>query len=169
MQSNSIPVKPWYKQFWPWFLLSAPITSIVLSSIMIVYAVIGKDTLVNDNYYKDGLAINQELVADKAAATMSLTANLRVTNLDHIEVELVSPQTINPPFLKLEIIHPTLDGRDQTVNLFPLPSGKYGSALEAPLTKGRWHLHLMANDGSWRLKGIVKLPTPESIVLEPKI
>ncbi|MDX2349593.1 MAG: FixH family protein, partial [Porticoccus sp.] len=42
--------KPWYRQFWPWFLMALP-GSVVIAGLTTVYiAFNGADTLVNDNY-----------------------------------------------------------------------------------------------------------------------
>ncbi|MFT4810576.1 MAG: hypothetical protein ACI9LX_003944, partial [Paraglaciecola sp.] len=59
MQSD-IP-KVWYKQFWPWFLIIVPLTSMVLSFTMMNLAFTGKDSMVIDDYYKEGRVINLKI------------------------------------------------------------------------------------------------------------
>ncbi|WP_174564729.1 FixH family protein, partial [Solemya elarraichensis gill symbiont] len=48
-------VKPWYRQFWPWFIISIPAGTVVAAFITIYIAVDGADPLVTDDYYKEGL------------------------------------------------------------------------------------------------------------------
>ncbi len=39
MQTKNLPVKPWYKQFWPWFLLALPASVVIASMFTIFLAV----------------------------------------------------------------------------------------------------------------------------------
>lgn len=51
----------WYRQFWPWFLIALPGTVVVASLITIYIAFTHQDPLVDGNYYKHGLTINERL------------------------------------------------------------------------------------------------------------
>ena len=46
--------KKWYKQFWPWFLITIPVCSMILSFNMLRFAFDGQDAMVVDDYYKQG-------------------------------------------------------------------------------------------------------------------
>jgi hypothetical protein len=59
MQSDT--PKIWYKQFWPWFLIVVPLTSMVLSFSMLRLAFTGEDSMVIDDYYKEGRGINLKI------------------------------------------------------------------------------------------------------------
>lgn len=51
----------WYRQFWPWFLIALP-GAVVISSVLYAYlAVKNQDPIVDGNYYKHGLTINEQL------------------------------------------------------------------------------------------------------------
>jgi hypothetical protein len=51
--------KPWYKQFWPWFLIVLP-GSVVIASLFTVYLAFHyADTVINETYYKDDVEINK--------------------------------------------------------------------------------------------------------------
>ena len=63
-------VRPWYKHFWLWFIILLPASVVVASIITVIIAFQNADSLVADNYYKDGLAINQVIARDKAAAQL---------------------------------------------------------------------------------------------------
>ena len=67
---------PWHRQFWPWFLIALPATVVVASFFMLYLAIKYSDTLVSDNYYRDGLAINQVLSQDIRARQLGLSAQI---------------------------------------------------------------------------------------------
>lgn len=66
----------WYRQFWPWFLIVLPGTVVVASLITVYIAVTHQDPLVDGNYYKHGLTINERLEtpATPAAAPAPIPA-----------------------------------------------------------------------------------------------
>lgn len=51
----------WYRQFWPWFLIALPGVVVIACMITIYIAVTNPDPLVDGNYYKQGLTINERL------------------------------------------------------------------------------------------------------------
>ena len=63
---------PWYKQFWPWFLIAVPVITVIMSGFLIHFATSTQDTLVIDDYYKEGKAINARLDKVEAAGLDSL-------------------------------------------------------------------------------------------------
>ena len=51
--------QPWYKQFWPWFLISLPVTVMIVCGVIIYLSVSqGNFSMVVDDYYKRGKTIN---------------------------------------------------------------------------------------------------------------
>ena len=56
--SNVTDDKPWFKQFWPWFLIILPGTVVIASLATVIIAFKGADDVVSKDYYKEGLAIN---------------------------------------------------------------------------------------------------------------
>ena len=48
----SQPVIPWYKQRWPWILMSGPAIVVVAGFITLGLAIHTSDSLVDDDYYK---------------------------------------------------------------------------------------------------------------------
>ena len=38
--------RPWYRQFWPWFLVALPVASVVLSFVTLYMALDGGDAVV---------------------------------------------------------------------------------------------------------------------------
>jgi len=47
-------VKPWYKQFWPWFLIILPLTVVVWTIVTVVIFSQNSVSLVAEDYYKKG-------------------------------------------------------------------------------------------------------------------
>jgi len=149
--------KPWYKQPWLWFVMSVPITSVILSSIMVSVAVIGRDTMVSDNYYKDGMGINQTIEQDQLADSLQLSPEIVMDEKDII-VQLLAESPIPPQaFLTIKIIHPTLKKHDVTLKLLPTPEGLYIGELPS-LFSGRRYIELLSFDESWRIREEVILP-----------
>ncbi|WP_250658006.1 FixH family protein [Alkalimarinus coralli] len=156
---------PWFKQFWPWFLIVIPLVTIIYCAIMIYLAVTSENSLVSDNYYKDGLAINQSLAMDNKAKDLNLSAELRFGEAGRVSLILDGDLPTQPSFLTLKLLHPTVDGQDIEQKLLPEPGYVYSTQLATPLT-GRWYVDVIAQDSSWRLKGQTALPSSTPTVLE---
>ena len=56
---------PWYRQFWPWFLIAVPAAAVVMGITTILLALHEPDGLVSDDYYREGLAVNRDLERDQ--------------------------------------------------------------------------------------------------------
>ena len=63
-------IVPWYKQRWPWLLIAGPAFVIIAGAVTVWLAVVSNDGLVVDDYYKQGLAVNQRLHRDQQASTL---------------------------------------------------------------------------------------------------
>lgn len=72
---------PWYRQPWPWFLIALPAVAVVGSIAAAVLAWRTGDEVVETDYYKRGLAINQELARRERAAQLGLTVEIAVDGL----------------------------------------------------------------------------------------
>lgn len=142
---------PWYKEPWMIFIVAVPAITVVLGITLLIVATVGRDTLVRDNYYKDGIAINQELGYESNAEELGLTAELSVDDTTgSISVRLMGSENM-PDQLELLFLHPTLESRDQDVELHQLKAGYYAGSVESSL-QGKYHIQLSSNDQQWRLK-----------------
>lgn len=162
---NNEAAKPWYRQRWLWFVLSIPIASVILSSIMVTVAVKGKDSLVKDNYYKDGMEINQTIEQDKLADKLGLQPLLSVGK-DGVASLHFTSQTLPPQaFLELKLLHPTVADEDIEVRM--LPTGE-GFVAEIPKgVEGRRYVDVYAYDKSWRIREEIILPVKEHQLNRP--
>ena len=144
---------PWYRQFWPWFLILLP-ASVVVAGLSTVYiANRHADDLVVDDYYKDGLAINRQLEKKQRAKDRQISAQLQFSD------EIVSVQVTGPVAaseLLLLMSHPLESDRDFNVALSRFGPGQYRGSLQQPVAP-RWHwtLQLQQAEG-WRLDGAVE-------------
>jgi len=146
-------IHPWYRQFWPWFLIALPASVVVISMHLIYTAYNHADDLVVDEYYKVGLAINQQLDRQEKARALGIAARLMLTP-GQVTVH-VSDGAITDTSLELVLSHPIESDRDFMVNLQRVGPGVYNGALPAPVAE-RWHWILRDGaEGAWRLDGVV--------------
>ena len=157
--------RPWYKEPWPWILMSGPAAVIVAGSITAWMAFASADGLVADDYYKQGLAVNQTLRRDTLAADRHYQVSaIASADLTRMRLHLTGAAQL-PEALRLTISHPTRSGLDQTIDLRPMESGWYESPLHAP-ERGRWHLTLEDAQRTWRMTGTWHLAGASSIVFD---
>lgn len=142
--------QPWYREPWPWLLMAGPAIVVVAGIVTAWIAVTHEDGLVADDYYKQGLAINQVIRRDAAAAALNLQA--RVMFGESRARVMISGPTAWPQELVLRLVHRTRAGLDQEVRLAHLGGGWYEGALSATAA-GRWHLLLEDGERQWRLTG----------------
>ena len=164
---NTPPI--WYKQFWPWFLIFFPATAVVAGIATIILAVQSDDGLVNDDYYKAGLAINQTLELKQKAHALNLTADANWDKLTQtITLKLKGNLTALPPRLTMELAHATQANHDQTVTLYLAPDKKGYTGRIEKVRSGNWIIILRPNEKNWRINGRVTLPKQTQWFMEAK-
>lgn len=151
-------VEPWYRQFWPWFIFGLPATVVVACMITIFIAVSNPDSLVKDDYYREGLAINRDLAAQHAAKALGVQALLRANPLTtDVSVKLQGKFTSPPEQLTLQFIHPNNAKFDVAVPLYATAKQFYIGELPTAIN-GRWHLQLSpSGTQEWQLKKTVQV------------
>lgn len=145
---------PWYRQPWPWLLMIAPAAAVIGGAVTIWLAVRSDDGLVTDDYYKQGLAINQITARDEQAQNLDLRADLMI-GADGRELRLMlhaKPDFSMPQALVVRLAHPTRAGIDQILRLQRQSSGIYIGHL-AQGVGGRWRVSLEDEQKAWRLTG----------------
>ena len=150
-------LKPWYYHRGPWLLMLGPFVVVVAGLATAYLAFKSNDGLVDDDYYKQGLAVNQVTSRDRHARDLDLHAKLvfdKQRNL--ITVALQSSKLAAfPETIRLTIAHPTRSGLDQSLTLprvdgSAIDSASYSAGLAVPLT-GRWRIALENDKREWRL------------------
>jgi len=144
--NDGLDLSPWYRQPWPWILMAGPAFVVVAGLAMAWVAFSGQDGLVVDDYYRQGLAINQTLSRDAKAAELGLLGGVQLSG-DGIEVSISSDAPL-PKQVRIALVHPTLSGMDQFVFAPEVAPGRYFARIK-PLMPSRWRI--LAEGGDWRL------------------
>jgi len=140
--------KPWYREPWPWILMAGPAAVIVAGAVTVWLAVSSADGLVADDYYRRGLAINQEIRRDRAVLDLGIAASVEARN-GVLRVRLTGGRAA-PEALLAQLVHATRAGHDQRLRLARVAPGIYEALLPA-LPAGRWRLVLEDPRREWRI------------------
>lgn len=149
-------IKPWYKQFWPWFLFGLPGIVVVAGITTVFIAVKGADSVVSDSYYKEGLAINAIVADINKAKDMNLTADIGIDG-SVWQVQLSADEAIGVDHLAVELHHPADSKKDISFTLINAGNQIYRGTL-SDIDMNRWYIDIYprtigATADSWRLKG----------------
>jgi hypothetical protein len=157
----------WYKEPWPWIIMAGPAVVVVAGFITAWLAVVSNDGLVSDDYYKQGMTVNQRLHRDQQAATMGLHADVMRSGMG---VRLLMAATADaklPEILLLKFAHPTQAGQDQLVKMVSEGQGFYSGQMGGELS-GRWIVSLEDPSGEWRLQGDWQAESSQALRLTPR-
>lgn len=153
---------PWYRQFWPWFLIALPASVVVAGLTTWWIAERGADHLVVADYYKEGLAINRELEKEQQAQRLGLSAEVEM-DAGMVHVRLTGDS--EPPALRLLFAHPLDAGKDFELVLPRTGPGLYTTQLQQALEhRWLWRVEPLQVDlrTPWRIDGeITFAPTYE--------
>jgi hypothetical protein len=143
-------VRPWYRELWPWLLISGPALVVVGCVYAMWLAVATDDTLVAEDYYKRGLSINERLERAANAARMQIAAQVTIGADGGVRVAL-SGAAPSLQSVRLVLAHATRSGLDRSAVLERNQDNIFVGHLPAPGT-GRWLLSVEADD--WRLPAV---------------
>lgn len=157
---------PWYREPWPWLLMSGPAVVVIAGFATLYLAVTTEDGLVVDDYYKQGLAINVTLSREARARALGVSALVEFSDqYDRVQVRLTG-ETGRTQRLRLRLVHPTRAGKDQSLALVPRPDQSQ-VALIAPLEPGAWQVVIEDESAGWRLAGMLQ-PGQNRLELRPR-
>lgn len=152
MNEKTLDTRPWYRYRWPWILMAGPLLVVIAGFVTALLAFQSNDGLVADDYYKQGLAINQTTARDQQARRLGLVAEVMSAGRGVRVMLRGNPGESLPAVLMLRVTHPTRAGADQFVSLQRQAEGVYAGQLGAPLS-GRWQVSLEDERREWRLTG----------------
>lgn len=158
--------KPWYRQVWPWVLMSIPFSVVIAMTITLSIASrYGDNPMVVDNYYKKGRGINAEVEKVVQAQTRGITFQFSHSQ-DRFTLAYNSGAPAELTALRVSFYHSTLAGRDFEQVLTADANGVYRGALPETVD-GKWTVTITPFDNAWRLSQSLVLPTSLTLVLEP--
>jgi len=154
--------KPWYRQLWPWLIMSGPFIVVIAASYTGWIAFTRQDAMVVDDYYKQGLAINKDLRRDSAATNLGLTFNARY---DAAQGKLTGSLLSfgHPVTGKINILlaHATQPEKDKKIEV-QVNQGDFTAVLPL-LDLGRWDVTVENAQRDWRLTGTWNWPRQREI------
>jgi hypothetical protein len=171
--------KPWYREFWFWFVFSPLIYIIIMCSITVTIALKGADDVIIDNYYKEGRMINQALEQDQRARDLGLLADLRFDRTGgDVMISLTSAvgDTASlPDTILLMMGHPVKEEKDQIIHLKAIAPGQYRGTL-ATEPQYSWYLTLypigdiaLRKQAPWTLSGEIDFRISDKTGLAPRV
>ncbi|MCE9687360.1 FixH family protein [Shewanella sp. AS16] len=138
----------WYKQFWPWFLIILPACAVVASLTTLKIALDNSDSLVAEEYYKEGKAINMDLRKVKYAQQLGMQYSMELKGK-----EILLSQEGGPAYqaaLDVQFYHPTQAEKDFRLKATADAKGIYHIKLDKPIV-GNWEVRLESYDSKWRI------------------
>lgn len=155
--------RPWYKQFWPWFLIVLPLCAVSASLYTFYLASSGADSMVVDDYYKKGRAYNKDLTEIKRAAELKILATLSYQ--DSVVTLKLDGAHNKGEGIRVNFTHPTLEKQDHQLVMTTDATGIYRTRLDTPLIDGAWNLQIEAADGTWRIQKRIQLPIADALYI----
>lgn len=142
--------KPWYRHRWPWLLMVMPAIAVIGCMLTIWLAITSNDGLVEDDYYKKGMAIDKVIDRDRKAQTMQLNAQILVAE-DRKALRVIFNQPLTDT-VTLTLLHPTRTGYDQIITLQRTGPQLFSATLNAPLARLPWKIEISNTGQTWRLR-----------------
>ncbi|MGX9416117.1 FixH family protein [Vibrio sp. RC27] len=155
--------KPWFKQFWPWFLIILPGTVIIWTLATVVVFSQNAVSLVSDDYYKEGKGINQDITRLQEAKALNLNASVYSQD-QTLVVTLDKGKLEQYPALRVNIVHRTLETQDIELMISADAQGNYRIQPETEIV-GPWFVKLSSFDNKWILQGKVNFPSTTPTIL----
>ncbi|GIU25146.1 FixH family protein [Shewanella sp. MBTL60-007] len=144
----------WYKQFWPWFLFGLPLCAVLASINLLMIAIDTKDSLVTEDYYKEGKGINIDLRKIKQAKQLGMNYLLEFDD-EYVEISQQGGEKYLAA-LSVSFFHPTLEERDFSQIVTADANGIYRIDLTQAI-EGPWEVRIEGFDQSWRIQQRVTL------------
>ena len=147
---------PWYRQFWPWFIMALPASAVVAGLYTVWIAMQTTDSLVVRSDSGINVVTEQNTAAELEADRLGLSAIVAI-NPETGAVIVTMSSTANvelPDSLQLRMRHPTMASRDANIELVRAMPNSDGEATWAghflkPPT-GR-HFIILSSGDTWRL------------------
>jgi len=159
-------IQPWYKQFWPWFLISLPVTVMIVCAVIIYLSVSqGGVSMVVDDYYKRGKTINAIIEHVEEAQRRGISFEF-TADKGQFTLKYTSGQPDELSALRVHFVHSTQDEKDFSRMLTVGADGTYRTDIPEEI-KGKWTLTVEPFNEVWKVSEKYQLPKTELTKLRP--
>lgn len=157
--------KPWYRQFWLWFVIT-PLIATVIASFVTLYIAGSPPALVVDDFGRIEMTVERDEARDRRAAELGLAAEVQFDPgpADEATAVAVTLAGAAPAALRLSLIHPTRQDRDHEAVL-ARTGAAYGGSVVRP--GSRVYLIVTDDRGEWRLAGEIG-PGQQAVTLRAR-
>ncbi|MBR9874576.1 MAG: hypothetical protein GYB23_09950 [Vibrionaceae bacterium] len=157
-------VKPWYKQFWPWFLIILPLIVVGWTIVTVVIFSNNSVSLVAEDYYKKGKGINIDISKMNVARDLNLNAHIS-SNRNTVVIHFDKGELAHYPALTATFTHRTLPDRDFSKLITADASGNYRLTPDEDIL-GPWFVELQPHDNQWMIQGKVEFPAADTVLMK---
>ena len=148
--------KPWYRQFWPWFIIALPASAVVAGLTTLWISMQTTDSLVV--HAEDGVrkATDRALAAERLAAEMGLAAAVEIDHETRVITAVIRAGELAevPATLDFELSHPAFADRDRHITLNRAMADDDGNPVWVghlvSMPSGRFYAVLKSGD-AWRV------------------
>jgi len=149
---------PWYRQFWPWFIMAIPAFAVAGGLYTLWLAMQSSDSLVIQSDDGMNVVTERNLAAEHEAARLGLVAEIEIQpDTGAVRVTMSSlPDVELATSLQLRMRHPTLASRDAVIDLLQaIPDAEGNPAWVGHfVTVPGGHRYVTLSSGdAWRLMG----------------
>lgn len=151
----------WYRHPWVWVVFMIPFCAVAVGIVMVVAVASHPDDLVVDDYYKEGMAINQRIRMDVAADERDISATSARLSSSRVEFRI---RNVTDPAIVMNLYHVTDKAQDRRIVLAAEGPNIYAASTDEALpfeTAGVWYVELEGVGGAWRLRTRVVTPVEE--------
>jgi len=156
---------PWHREPMVWLIAAIPLLTVFAGLTTVAIAYRHSDSVIADDYRKDGLAINREPKRDLAAQRLGIAAELAAAP-GTLTIRLSGAAAERPSRLVVLFSHATRSDVDQLVTLERRGADDYSARL-GTLERGHWYVEVSPMDRAWRLTSDF-IDTPGTLTLRAR-
>lgn len=149
--------EPWQRNPWVWLLIMIPASSVLFGIVMLSTATLYPDDLVADDYYKDGMAINEQLGREDRARELNI--GVRITVKDG---EVLVSTRASDSAVMVSLRHVVDSDRDIETLMVRRADGTFTATddvlFDTLTATGVWYLEAAGLDDGWLIRRRVTTP-----------
>lgn len=112
------PFTPWYREPWAWYIVGILLVTFAWGGFQVYTAFTHQDSVVIDDYYKNGKTINQDMTRIDNARSLAVAGTLAIDELiGEVRVTMRGNPEVWPGQLKLSFLSPVFKDKDKTIVL----------------------------------------------------